>query len=143
MWAAQNPEKVQQIALDLNQASTGSPAPSSPGLTIAAETRLTATEVSTGVRLAAQTGVRLTESPFVGEEFVSAAGKTYDAMGKPQAYAHWNVKEFTESIVTHVNKSVDYVPIDLKGASKSQIKTIEKFVSGLTKKQQEKIIYVK
>jgi len=144
MWAARNPDKVEQIALDLNQASTGSPAPGSPGLTIAADTRLTATEVSTGVRLAAQTGTRLAESPFVGEEFVSTAGKTYDAMGGGKAFQNFgNGSKFFDSIVRHINKSVDYVAIDLKGASAKQINAIQKFVGGLKKKQQEKIIYVK
>jgi RHS repeat-associated protein len=144
MWASRNPDKVGQIALDLNQASTGSPAPGSPGLSIAAETRLTATEVSTGVRLAVQTGTRLAESPFVGEDFVSTAGKTYDAMGGAKAFQNFgNGSKFFDSIVHHVNKSVDYVAIDLKGASAKQINAIQKFVGGLTKKQQEKIIYVK
>ena len=144
MWASRNPDKVGQIALDLNQASTGSPAPGSPGLSIATETRLTATEVSTGVRLAAQTGTRLAESPFVGEEFVSTAGKTYDAMGGGKAFQNFgNGSKFFDSIVHHVNKSVDYVALDLKGASAKQINAIQKFVGGLTKKQQEKIIYVK
>lgn len=61
------------------------------------------------------------------------------------AYAskNWgNGAKFFESIVHHVNKSVDHVAIDLTGASKSQIKGIQKFVSGLTKEQQKKIIYV-
>jgi hypothetical protein len=48
-----------------------------------------------------------------------------------------------ESVLHHVNKSVDYVAIDLKGASKAQIKAIQGYVSGLTKEQQEKIIYVR
>ena len=127
-WATRNPEKAQQLAQELNQASTGSPVPGPPGLTVSAGTRLTASEISTGVRLAEQTGLRLSESAHVGAEFVSAAGKTYDAMGSAAAFA---------------NKSVDHVAIDLAGASNSQVAAIQKYVSGLTKEQQAKIIYVR
>jgi hypothetical protein len=66
-------------------------------------------------------------------------------MGQPAAYVakNWgNGSKFLESIVHHVNKSVDHVAIDLTGATKSQIKTIQKFVSGLAEGQKKKIIYV-
>jgi hypothetical protein len=117
-----------------------------PGLTVSAATRLTASEIGTGVRLAEQTGLHLTESSHIGAEFVSAAGKTYDAMGTVAAYTakNWgNGGKFLASILHHVDKSVDYVAIDLAGASKAQIQAIEKYVSGLTKEQQAKIIYVR
>jgi len=146
MYASQHPDQVEQVAMDLTMASTGSPAPGSPGtLTLSAGTRLTVAEANTGARLAAQIGEHLSESSHVGAEFVSAAGKTYDAMGVPAAYAskNWgNGAKFLDSIVHHVNKSVDHVAIDLTGASKSQIKTIQKFVSGLAEEQKKKIIYV-
>jgi hypothetical protein len=145
-WASRNPEKAQQIAAELNQAASGSPAPAPPGLAVSAATRLTASEISTGVRLAEQTGLRLSESAHVGAEFVSTAGKTYDAMGSAAAFAskNWgNGREFMNSILHHVNKSVDYVAIDLAGASKNQVAAIEKYVSGLTKEQQAKIVYVR
>ena len=66
-------------------------------------------------------------------------------MGVPAAYVskNWgNGSSFFGSIVKHVNKSVDHVAIDLKGASADQIKAIKGFVGDLTKKQQDKIIYV-
>jgi len=69
----------------------------------------------------------------------------FTTMGVPAAYAskNWgNGAKFLDSIVHHVNKSVDHVAIDLTGASKSQIKTIQKFVSGLAEEQKKKIIYV-
>jgi RHS repeat-associated protein len=143
-WAARNPDKAQQVVQDLVQISTGSPAPGPAGtLTISTGTRLTATEISTGARLAKQTGTALVQSEHIGAEFVSAAGKTYDAMGGAQAFKHFGTgKQFFDSIVHHVNKSVDHVAIDLKGASEAQIEAVKGFVSGLTKKQQEKIIYV-
>jgi RHS repeat-associated protein len=143
LFASRNPDQIEQIAMDLTMASTGSPAPGNPGtLTLSGTTRLTVAEANTGARLASQLGEHLTESTHVGAEFVSAAGKTFDAMGTPQAYANWNTKEFTSSIVRHLNKSVDYVAIDLTGASKGQIKAIKSFVGGLTEAQQKKIIYV-
>jgi RHS repeat-associated protein len=118
--------------------------PGSPGsLTISSATRLSEQEISTGVRLANQTGQALAESGHVGEEFVSAAGKTYDAMGGGKAFEHFgNGGQFFDSIVSHVNKSVDQVAIDLNGASKAQVGAIKDFVKTLTKTQQKKITYV-
>jgi ADP-heptose:LPS heptosyltransferase len=46
------------------------------------------------------------------------------------------------SILEHLRK-VDTTIIDLKDASKAQIKQIKEFVSTLTKEQQKKIEYVK
>lgn len=70
--------------MDLTMASTGSPAPGSPGtLTLTGATRLTVEETNTGARLATQIGQNLRQSSHIGAEFVSAAGKTYDAMGVP------------------------------------------------------------
>lgn len=63
-------------------------------------------------------------------------------MGQPRAYEFWNASEFTNSIIEHLNKSVDFVAIDLKGASKAQVEAIQKFVNGLTVEQQARIIYV-
>jgi hypothetical protein len=64
-------------------------------------------------------------------------------MGTPDAYKNFGTgTAFFKSIVRHVNKSVDHVAIDLRGASEAQIKAVKGFVSGLTKKQQDKIIYV-
>lgn len=60
-------------------------------------------------------------------------------MGGKQAFRHFGSgEEFLKSIARHVNKSVDYVVIDLKGASAAQIKTVKDFVSTLGKKQQER-----
>jgi RHS repeat-associated protein len=112
-------------------------------LTISAATRLTATEIDTGVRLAQQTGTALVQSEHVGAEFVDAAGKTYDAMGGGKAFKFFgDGSKFMDSIVSHVNKSVDTVAIDLQGASKSQIGAIKNFVKTLTEQQQKKVTYV-
>ena len=139
-WAAANPDRVQQIGEDLLQLSTGNPAGS---LTVSSGTRLAKAEISTGIRLAEQNGLWLVESKHIGAEFVDAAGKTYDAMGGKQAFKHFGSGgEFFASIARHVNKSVDHVAIDLKGASEGQIKAVKGYVNTLTKKQQEKVIYV-
>ena len=90
--------------------------------------------------------MRLSESAHIGAEFVDDVGKSYDVMGNVAAYAakNWgNGSKFLNSILKHVRKSVDYVTIDLRGASASQIEAIEKYVSGLTKEQQAKIVYVR
>jgi RHS repeat-associated protein len=104
--------------------------------------RLSAAEISTGERFAAQEGLQLKVGAHVGEEFVDSAGKTYDAMGQPNAYKFWNPKQFFSSIMDHVNKSNDYTIIDLKGASADQIKQIQTYVGTLTKEQQGTIRYV-
>jgi hypothetical protein len=129
------------IITDIIDGST----PGTPGrLTISTATRLTIAEISTGVRLAEQTGAALVQSEHVGAEFVDAAGKTYDAMGGTKAFEHFgDGKQFLNSIVHHVNKMVDRVAIDLKGASKDQVGAIKDFVKTLTKKQQDKVVYVK
>ena len=143
-WMVANPDKVQQIGQDLATMSSGNPAPApGPGFYISAETRLSAAEISTGTRLMKQTGQSLMESPFKGEEVVNTAGKSFDFMGGTEAYKYFgNGRDFLKSVVHHVNKSVDYVAIDLKGASQKQIQAIQQFVGGLTKKQRDKIIYV-
>jgi|WetSurMetagenome_2_1015567.scaffolds.fasta_scaffold76381_2 RHS repeat-associated protein len=119
-------------------------APGPPGtLSITSASRLTLQEISTGSRLAEQTGLSLIQSEHIGAEFVDAAGKTYDAMGGGKAFDYFgNGGKFFESIVSHVNKSVDNVVIDLQGASKTQIKEIKAFVGTLTQEQIEKIMYV-
>lgn len=111
--------------------------------TQAVSSRLSEAEVDTGEHLAAQTGLHLEESAHIGEEFVDKAGKTYDAMGQPKAYEYWKPSQFMQSIDDHLNKAVDFVAIDLKGASKEQIAAITKYVSGLAKDDQARIKYVK
>jgi RHS repeat-associated protein len=133
---ATSPRTVPIIA-DVIEGLTPGPAGS---LTISSATRLTQQEISTGVRLATQTGKGLAESAHVGEEFVDAAGKTYDAMGGGKAFEHFgDGSKFFDSIVSHTNKSVDVVALDLKGASKGQVGAINDFVKTLTKAQQQKI----
>ncbi|MCU1284169.1 MAG: repeat-associated core domain protein [Acidobacteriales bacterium] len=112
-------------------------------LTISSTTSLTANEIRTGVKFASQSGKALVQSEHVGAEFVDAAGKTYDAMGGGKAFEHFkDGSQFFNSILHHVNKSVDQVVIDLAGASKQQIGAVKDFVKTLTKEQQAKVVYV-
>jgi hypothetical protein len=115
-----------------------------PGLTVSAKTGLRAAEIVSGNRLAKQIGGHLVESAHVGADFIeTATKKTYDVMGTPAAYKHFGSgKEFFDSVLHHVNKSVNHVAIDLKGATKQQIQAIQGYVSGLTKEQRDKIIYL-
>ncbi|HEX6717528.1 MAG TPA: RHS repeat-associated core domain-containing protein, partial [Pyrinomonadaceae bacterium] len=151
VYASTHPEQVEQVTMDLTMASTGSPAPGNPGtLTLSGTTRLTVQEAASGARVAAQVGANFIESPHVGAEIVGTTGnyigKSIDLMGVPEAFVsrNWgNGAKFFDSILHHVNKSVDYVAIDLTGATKSQITAIRTYVSSLTKEQQAKIIYVR
>lgn len=95
------------------------------------------------MRLAKQIGTNLIESAHTGEEFIVAGTKvSIDVMGQPDAFKFWNASEFFNSITKHLNKSVDFVAIDLKGATKEQIEAIKKFVSGLSADEQARIICV-
>jgi len=104
--------------------------------------RLAKAEFETGVRLAQRLGQSVRVSEHVGAEFVSAAGKTFDALGTPEAYKFWNQGQFLKSIDKHLLKSNDFTVIDLAGASKAQVAAIQKHVSSLAKELQDKIIYV-
>jgi RHS repeat-associated protein len=141
IWAARNPDKVEQLGQML-QESAGGP----PGLTLAPNSRLREVEKDGLERLAKQLGSRLVESPHVGEEVIVAGSrKTIDIMGHAEAYQHWNPADqakFFTSLTRHLNKSVDFVSIDLKGASKEQIVQITQYVKRLTKAEQDKIIFI-
>lgn len=128
----------QQTAAGVAEGLSGAP----PGSLTGNLARLSATEISTGERFAAQEGLQLKVGAHIGEEFVDSAGKTYDAMGQPNAYKFRNPKQFFSSIMDHVNKSNDHTIIDLKGASADQIKQIQTYVGTLTKEQQGTIRYV-
>jgi RHS repeat-associated protein len=130
--------KGQETAAAVAEGLSGAP----PGSLTGNLARLSASELSTGTRFAEQSGLQLTVSGHVGEEFVDAAGKTYDAMGQPAAFKFWNPSEFLDSITNHLNKSNDYTIIDLSGASSDQINTVKNFVGGLDQALQNKIKYV-
>jgi RHS repeat-associated protein len=129
------------IVVDVLEGATPGP----PGtLTIASATRLTAQEISAGTRYASKTGTALIESTHVAEEFVDAAKKTYDVM-QPGASKFWtaaNAQNFGKKLVDHLLHD-DKVIIDLKDASKAQVKDIKDFVKTLTKEEQKRVDYVR
>jgi hypothetical protein len=138
LWATRNPDKVENLAQMLQEAGGGP-----PGLTLLPSSRLSSAERATGERLAQQLGVALEESAHAGEEYiVRGANKTIDAMGGPEAFQKGVMSEILASIDRHLNKVVDYTAIDLRGASKEQIKALKDYVNNLTKEQQARIIYV-
>ena len=101
--------------------------------------RLAKSELDTGTRLA-RLGHDIAVSEHVGAEFVSAAGKTFDALGTPEAYKFWNEAEFLSSIDRHLSKSVDFTVIDLKGASKAQMRAIKAHVGSLAKELKDRLM---
>ena len=106
--------------------------------------RLSTWEKQTGARLAKQMGEVLEVAEHVGSEFVTAAGKTIDAMGVPHAYGRfWNWNQFSLSIRKHLSKSNDHTVIDLTGASPEQIAQIQEYVESLGKDAVEHFLYVR
>lgn len=110
--------------------------------TVSNVTRLSKAEVETGKRLSRKLGVPLKEGPHVGEEFVDPSGKTYDAMGAPNASRYWNQKDFLKSIDEHFLKSVDFVVVDLTGFSQEQISIVERHLSTLPPSKLAKLIRI-
>lgn len=141
-WATRffNTPTGQEITQTAAETLTGA---SLPSYTLTGNVgRLAKSEFETGVRLAQRLRESLRVSDHVGAEFVSAAGKTYDAMGSARAYSNWNAKEFMESIASHLRKQNDFTVIDLTGASAAQIGAIRSYVGALQKELQSKIIFV-
>lgn len=117
-YAAANAPQIIQTVNETVQAAAD---PAAGSLTtFGSASRLSQAEVSTGERLASQQGLKLTESKHIGEEFVDQAGKTYDAMGGPAAYAKGKMSDILESIDHHLNKSADFVALDLKGLRRTK-----------------------
>ena len=82
------------------------------------------------------------ESPHVGEEFFDVFGKSYDVVGTPGAFQKGSLPNVLSSIGDHLNKVVDYVVIDVTGATKGQVKTVQTYVNGLSKERQARIIQI-
>src|SRR6185295_10575866 len=99
-------------------------------------------EVETGKRLSRKLGVPLAESPHDGADFVDPSGKSYGAMGVPNASQYWNQKNFLGSIDKHFLKSADYVVIDLTGFTPEQIAIVRQHLSTLPPHQLAKLIRI-
>lgn len=147
-WMLRNPATLLVLSEEAYQMAVGNPTSLPIGkLTITMGTRLSAQEISAGGRLARKEGLRLIQSPHRGADFVDAvSGRSYDVMGGPRAFMFWSKQRenIFNQIIDHVRyKSADFVPIDLKGASKEQIKAIKEFVNKtFTEAERKKIIYL-
>lgn len=130
----------QPIVLDTIEGMT----PGAPGtLTIARNTRLTEQEISAGGRFARQAGIGLIESTHKAEEFLDAAGRTYDVMqpGPARFWTFWNQRNFVLRLIDHLQHD-DVVIIDLKGASKVQVDSIKAWVSKFNSQCAQKIRFL-
>jgi hypothetical protein len=132
-----SPASCQSSALDLLEDAAGG-APSVGGNL----GRLSEPELATGHRLAQRLGQAIRVSDHEGAEFVSAAGRTYDALGTPAAYRFWNERAFLASIDRHLRKSNNFTVIDLTGANTAQIAAIRRHVNSLESELQNRILYV-
>jgi RHS repeat-associated protein len=104
--------------------------------------RLSASEITTGERLAQRLGRDLSPSAHEGAEFVDALGFSYDAMGGLRASQHWNETQFLRSIDRHLVKSNDFTAIDLTGFTEAQKATVRSYVGSLPSESQTKIIII-
>ena len=71
-------------------------------------------------RLMKRDGLTLHESPHVGAEFVDDAGRSYDAVGRPQPHSIERTTVLA-SIDSHLLKANDFTVIDLTGFTPDQI----------------------
>lgn len=74
--------------------------------------------ISTGLSLAKANWRTLAQSKHIGEEFVDAAGKTYDVMGGSKAYEH-SVQQFS---TTSENQLITF-PLTSRELRKKQLLT--------------------
>src|SRR5262249_54216788 len=51
-----------------------------------------------------------------------------DAMGGPEAAAHWNQDEFLDAIGSHLLKSNDYTALDLTGFNADQVSAVNNYL---------------
>jgi hypothetical protein len=124
------------------------PASSQAAKAIPDAVRLDEVEQETAARLKAQMGDRLTdlqEDPHIGGDYVGVLDGnhvSFDAMGAPEASAHWNERTFLKSIAKHLSKSNEYTVIDLTGFKSAEITTIRNYVDSLPASAQLKIIRI-
>ncbi len=145
-WILRNPATIIVLGQEAYDMAIGNPFSLPRGkLTITMATRLSAQEISTGGRLARQEGLPLIQSADEAVDYINpVTKKTYDAMLGPRAYQNWSTQR--ENVFAQIKKHLikaNFVAIDLKGASKAQIKEIEQYVSTLPEADQARIIYVR
>jgi RHS repeat-associated protein len=113
-----------------------------PNKPIPDASRLTDTEQATAGRLMQQEGLTLYESDHLGAEYIDQFGRSYDALGTPEASQYWNQSQFFESIKHHLRKVNDFTVIDLTGFAEAHKNAVRNFVNSLPAAQQDKIIKI-
>jgi hypothetical protein len=106
-------------------------------------TRLSPAEQATAARLKAHPDFAdrtFSESPHEGAEYVDDLGRSYDAIGDPQASRYWNERRFLDAIDQHLLKSNHYTVLDMTGFTPDQIAAVRHYVDGLPARDQAKII---
>lgn len=104
--------------------------------------KFSAAEAESGFQLEAQLGRRLSRENTGAADFVDKAGKTYDLVG-PVPQQRFDLQSFTSSIGAHLNKQgVNHIVIDIRNLTAAQRAGVQKYVSGLSKEQAQKIIYL-
>jgi hypothetical protein len=69
--------------------------------------------------------------PDPGYDWVDEMGRTYDAMGDGTKSRYFKLREFTNSIDSHLLKGNDFTVIDMTGYTPEQIAAVTKYVDGL------------
>jgi DNA-binding transcriptional MerR regulator len=108
-------------------------------------TRLSPAEQATAARLKAHPDFAdrtFSESEHKGAEYVDDLGRSYDAVGDPQASRYWNEGLFLRSIDQHLLKSNHFTVVDMTGFTPEQIAAVRRHLDGLTAKEQAKIIRI-
>lgn len=78
-------------------------------------------------------------------EYTDEQGRTYDQMGDPKASEYWSsrgAQAFYKSIASHLQKSVNFIVIDLTGFSDQAISDITNYVDSLSETEQARIIRI-
>lgn len=110
-----------------------------------ATTRLDQAEQATAARLKEHpdfAGRTFSESPHLGAEYVDDLGRSYDAVGRPEASTYWNEGQFLKSIDDHLRKSNDYTVVDLTYFTTDQIDVVRRHIDALTDVQKAKIVRI-
>jgi hypothetical protein len=108
-------------------------------------TRLSPAEQATAARLKAHPDFAdrtFSESPHEGAEYVDDLGRSYDAIGDPQASRYWNERRFLDAIDQHLLKSNHYTVLDMTGFTPEQVAAVRRHVDGLAASEQAKIIRI-
>jgi hypothetical protein len=100
-------------------------------------------ELATGLRAETQLGYPLYESQHVGADFVDSIGRSYDALIRPGASAHWATEwpQIQRQLLQHLDK-VNFTIIDVTGLDAAQIADVTAHVNGLSAAQRAKIIRI-